>query len=146
MGLWVWFVLFCFVAFFQKCCSASSYVLRRLESCSVPNGTHQDPCLCWAQHRCLSPTRTWSHGSTQVTLHRDAPPQPASCCQPRSISPGAHRSSSCLPVPCFKDGLAFSSGFLKEEAQKQPRCKIGITVVSTFQKLHEDEPGLLKSG
>lgn len=59
---------------------------------------------------------------------------------------GSQKLSLSLPVPCFKYGPAFSSGFLKEQAQKHPRCKIGITVASTFEKPHEDAWGLLKSG
>lgn len=59
---------------------------------------------------------------------------------------GSQKLPLSLPVPCFKDGPAFFSGFLKQDTQKHPKYKIGITVASTFQKPHEDAPGLLKSG
>lgn len=77
---------------------------------------HQALCLCWAQHTCLSPSRTWSHDTRQVTLHIDAPHSQHAAANYGALALGL---TEAIPQSFHhKDAPAFSSGFLKEEAQR----------------------------
>lgn len=79
------------------------------------------------------------------TLQRCSP-QAASCCQPWGTAPGAHRSSpSVFPCCGSKMVLLFLLVFWRKRHKEHPRCETGVTVASTFQKPHEDAPGLVKA-